>query len=314
MKPKTRVFCPACYRHKMVFETKKEAEMFMMYNGDDIKDEHGYRPIRAYYCHSCMGWHVTSQEKISFDYDSVINIIKQFGNPVATYPTEEDCPDNSCVNKSRKKTYSAILGIRDTENKTPDNIEDDLLVGLAGAKGYLKLAKRETNPVFLYDAEACCSYICTLLMQTIYLNIDRLKNIVSDEDIARESVNNTIISQTYNFTAVLHNFENYVEMSLELKTIVDNEAKRIHRKYQENMMNTRSERAVNKLNEHMNNIADSIDNGEYEQASKFIHFAVILIQKVAEDKEIRETLKMFINKLIEYRTTVNEMLENKIQG
>ena len=76
------------------------------------------------------------------------------------------------------------------------------------------------------------------------------------------------------------------------------------------MLRTRSERAVSKLNEHMNNIADSINNREYEQASKFIHFAVLLIQKVAEDKEIRDTLKMFINKLIEYRTTVNELLEN----
>ena len=310
MKPKTRVFCSACHRHKMVFGTKKEAEMFMMYNGDDIKDEHGYRPIRAYYCGSCMGWHITSQEKISIDYDSVINIIRQFGNPVATFPTEEDCPDNNCVNKSRKKTYTAILGIRDTENKTPDTIEDDLFVGLAGVKGYLKLAKRESNPVFLYDAEACCSYICTLLLQTIYVNIDRLKNIVSDDDIAKEFINNTIISQTYTFTAVLHNFEQYVETSLELKSIVDDEAKRIHKKYQENMLRTRSERAVNKLNEHMNNIADSINNREYEQASKIIHFAVLLIQKVAEDKEIRDTLKMFIDKLIEYRTTVNEMLEN----
>lgn len=95
MKPKTRVFCSSCHRHKMVFGTKKEAEMFMMYNGDDINDENGYRPIRAYYCRNCMGWHITSQEKI-FDYDSVINIIRQFGNPVATFPTEEDCPDNNC--------------------------------------------------------------------------------------------------------------------------------------------------------------------------------------------------------------------------
>ena len=283
--------------------------MFMMYNGDDINDEKGYRPIRAYYCRNCMGWHITSQEKI-FDYDSVINIIREFGNPVATFPTEEDCPDNNCVNKSRKKTYTAILRIRDTEDKTPDTIADDLLDGLAGVKGYLNLAKRESNPVFLYDAEACCSYFCTLLLQTIYVNIERLKNIVSDEDIAKESISNTIISQTYTFTAVLHNFEHYVETSLELKSIVDNEAKRIHKKYQENMLRTQSERAVSKLNEHMNNIADSINNGEYEQASKFIHFAVLLIQKVVEDKEIHDTLKMFINKLIEYKTTVNEMLEN----
>lgn len=309
MKPKTRVFCSSCHRHKMVFGTKKEAEMFMMYNGDDINDEKGYRPIRAYYCRNCMGWHITSQEKI-FDYDSVINIIKEFGNPVATFPTEEDCPDNNCVNKSRKKTYTAILGIRDTEDKTPDTIENDLLTGLAGVKGYLNLAKRESNPVFLYDAEACCSYFCTLLLQTIYVNIDRLKNIVSDDDIAKEYLSNTIISQTYTFTAVLHNFDQYVETSLELKSIVDNEAKRIHKKYQENMLRTQSERAVRKLNEHMNNIADSINNGEYEQASKFIHFAVLLIQKVVEDKEIHDTLKMFINKLIEYKKTVNEMLES----
>src|SRR5690606_31040091 len=34
------------------------------FNADDIFKESGKRPIRAYFCHACGGWHVTSQERI----------------------------------------------------------------------------------------------------------------------------------------------------------------------------------------------------------------------------------------------------------
>lgn len=61
MKPsKNRVHCCACGRAKMLFGTKEEAERFMEFNAAEILDENGYAPIRAYYCKSCGGWHVTS--------------------------------------------------------------------------------------------------------------------------------------------------------------------------------------------------------------------------------------------------------------
>lgn len=67
MKPsKNRVMCPDCGRQKMLFESERKANDFIKWNGDDI-DTHGGE-LRAYYCPSCCGWHVSSKEhKKSYD-------------------------------------------------------------------------------------------------------------------------------------------------------------------------------------------------------------------------------------------------------
>ena len=59
-KPKNRVFCPLCGRHKLVFETQEKAERFIEFNRD--KFEEGFAPIRAYFCRGCGGWHTTHRE------------------------------------------------------------------------------------------------------------------------------------------------------------------------------------------------------------------------------------------------------------
>lgn len=63
MKPKNRVFCPECGRSKMLFETAKKAYNFIRYNAEEIEEENGVAPIRAYYCKCCCGWHLTSTKK-----------------------------------------------------------------------------------------------------------------------------------------------------------------------------------------------------------------------------------------------------------
>lgn len=61
MKPtKNRHYCAGCQHHKMLFKTKEEAVRFINYNADTVEQETGRRPVRAYYCHICGGWHVTS--------------------------------------------------------------------------------------------------------------------------------------------------------------------------------------------------------------------------------------------------------------
>ena len=66
MKPtKNRVFCRDCERTKMLFETEKKAENFIVFNQEEIKEESGIAPQRSYFCQFCGGWHVTSiKEKI----------------------------------------------------------------------------------------------------------------------------------------------------------------------------------------------------------------------------------------------------------
>lgn len=61
MKPKNRIYCPQCNRLKLQFETKAKAENFIRYNAEEIQEEKGYAPIRAYYCKCCCAWHVTSR-------------------------------------------------------------------------------------------------------------------------------------------------------------------------------------------------------------------------------------------------------------
>lgn len=65
MKPtKNRVFCYDCGRNKMLFETEKKANNFLKFNAEEIEEESGKRPVRSYFCQSCCGWHITSQEAI----------------------------------------------------------------------------------------------------------------------------------------------------------------------------------------------------------------------------------------------------------
>ena len=47
----------------MLFETEKKANTFLNFNADLIEEKCGKRPIRSYFCQSCCGWHVTSQEE-----------------------------------------------------------------------------------------------------------------------------------------------------------------------------------------------------------------------------------------------------------
>lgn len=63
MKPtRNKYYCIACGHTKMRFETEKEALLFMEYNADDILEETGKKPVRAYYCDVCMAWHLTSRD------------------------------------------------------------------------------------------------------------------------------------------------------------------------------------------------------------------------------------------------------------
>ena len=61
MKPKkNQIFCVACGRPKMLFETEAEAQTFIRFNSGDILKVSRKAPVRSYYCQLCGGYHVTS--------------------------------------------------------------------------------------------------------------------------------------------------------------------------------------------------------------------------------------------------------------
>lgn len=81
MKPKNnRVMCPECFRAKMLFETKKQADNFIKWNGKDI-DTHGGE-LRSYFCPACGGYHISSKPyKPSYEHntENLINRFKELG-------------------------------------------------------------------------------------------------------------------------------------------------------------------------------------------------------------------------------------------
>ena len=61
MKPtRNKIHCPECGRTKMLFESEEKAINFMRFNNEQIIEETGKAPVRAYYCNACGGYHLTS--------------------------------------------------------------------------------------------------------------------------------------------------------------------------------------------------------------------------------------------------------------
>ncbi len=60
-RPESLKFCVSAYRPKLQFKTLAEAQKHIDLNGPEILRENGKAPTRAYWCHSCCCFHVTSR-------------------------------------------------------------------------------------------------------------------------------------------------------------------------------------------------------------------------------------------------------------
>lgn len=47
------------WKKQNAFRDRKKALLFIKFNSDEILEDNKVTPARAYYCESCMGWHVT---------------------------------------------------------------------------------------------------------------------------------------------------------------------------------------------------------------------------------------------------------------
>lgn len=70
---KNRVWCPGCRSPRMLFQTEKEAERFIKFNGSDIIDN--VSKLRVYFCEGCGGYHITSHAKKDVKRTGTQNII-----------------------------------------------------------------------------------------------------------------------------------------------------------------------------------------------------------------------------------------------
>ena len=117
MKPKkNHIYCPAAGRSKMLFESESKARNFIKFNAEAILNENNHAPMRAYYCETCCGWHVTHrpsycQERDLRNSQKVVGAYHDYKAEVAFAKREEHRRQRHALNdlKELKKTLSDII-------------------------------------------------------------------------------------------------------------------------------------------------------------------------------------------------------------
>ena len=135
MKPsKKLIYCPACGRQKMIFQTQKEAEQFISFNREEILEETGKAPIRSYYCKMCCAYHVTStaSHDLGADRDAFIqqmidSVLPQ--TPRLTVGEEEQFDKEqalSIVESAKKKMICCQVDMAEQDLNNVLNRADDV--------------------------------------------------------------------------------------------------------------------------------------------------------------------------------------------
>lgn len=119
--------CPDCHRPKMLFETERKAQDFIRWNGDSM--EYGSETLRAYYCPSCCGWHISHHEhKERYDRQTD-NMLEAYRRRIKKSHSERIdhllTPDGQAIARQAEEIF----------NQIPDNIRRTTLKGVI--KGYL---------------------------------------------------------------------------------------------------------------------------------------------------------------------------------
>lgn len=115
MKPKkNHYFCPECGRAKMRFETESKALNFIAYNGEEVRQDSGKTLTRAYYCNTCMCWHVTSSDRPAYRKASIVDRMENIQHRNTLLQIEslvrqaEALVQENELSQARDKCYQAI--------------------------------------------------------------------------------------------------------------------------------------------------------------------------------------------------------------
>lgn len=135
MKPiKNRFHCIYSGRVKMLFKTEKKANNFMKFNNDTIESENGYKPVRAYFCICCNGWHLTSKQR--------------FERNTITQKNEKIESTISIENKSHKTITKEIINEVDKEINENVNITEKSSIRLIKICEEYKIGMAELILIF----------------------------------------------------------------------------------------------------------------------------------------------------------------------
>lgn len=87
----------------MLFESEQAANRFMEFNAEEIQEENGKAPVRAYYCDMCLGWHLTSLAE--FSEESSIKVVERRFSALKTSPEKYKADTKAAHDFLNKGSY-----------------------------------------------------------------------------------------------------------------------------------------------------------------------------------------------------------------
>ena len=299
--PKHRVFCPSANRQKLLFETERKALNFIRYNGDVIEKESGYRPIRAYYCTCCGGYHTTSQQHNTLT-DEQLDAIVERG--------ESDSVELklSAIARNTERRVEEVTKISFT---TDDDMNDAFSVingARSGIDGYLKLASHLKSDEHVSNVET--------------LRTKLKKNLVDVITTLRANINSNIESENF-YEAGRYN--RYTHRMVAMLTYIDEEG--VYKdfinetnEYTQSMVSVikvnggdykedkgcKVEHYLGKIQKYMDLLDMQMESKRYVEASKSIHLSLKCIKKIIGDVD-DDMLKPIVDKLYEAKQRLLEV-------
>lgn len=282
MRPtKNRVFCTQCFKPKMVFESRAKALNFIKYNADEINDENGYAPKRAYYCTSCGGWHVTHSD---IHYDSIERKME---------------PIKECAHQKMDKFDAAV---RESDYAA---VYDCALTTHFGVKGYLSLAKHLDAKTYTDDATDMQNHLFGTMLTVI-------KKIEEDGDKDIEENRYSSAAKVYSFGGKIGNsakgfvypeFPDYQNICDVTASILEKCHEANRAAFYDTGINAK-DRLTDRVRKYIEKIESLIEKQEYVHASKNIHFAVLMLQK--KSHQITKDMVSDIDRLMELNRQIPE--------
>lgn len=299
--PKHRVFCPSANRQKLLFETERKALNFIRYNGDVIEKESGYRPIRAYYCACCGGYHTTSQRHNTLT-EQQLNAIVERG--------ESDSIELklSAIARNTERRVDDVLNVSFTTDDDMNNAFSNINGARNGIDGYLKLAYHLKSDEHVSNAEALRTKLKRNLADVIITLRDNISSNIESENFYEAGRYNRY---TYRMVAMLTYidsddvYKEFINETNEYTQSMISIIKENGGEYREDK-GSKVEHYLGKIQKYMDLMDRQIENKRYIEASKSIHLSLKYIKKIVGDAD-GEVLKPIVDKLYETKQMLLEM-------
>lgn len=288
----------------MLFESEQAANRFMEFNADEIQEENGKAPVRAYYCDMCLGWHLTS--RTDFDVDSSIDIITRRFTVLKTAPEKYQGYTKAAQDLLKKGLY------RQAYDK---------------ALTTYKKIRRET----FYSPEqkqTLFAPLCTIIEKALVVLIAQLRqsratNPEADHSKPVNELKSLISLLNLPEPEIAAIYHKYIALADEIKSEIQQEAllkNDSHAKVVESDGNPKvvSSSTEEKLYQLMADISENILVQEYIKAVYLSIHAIGKLKKVDESKlwASRETLqadiyKKMLDAIMGYFTMVDKAIETQ---